>query len=530
MAHSLNEVEQMYYTSVAVGQLKADIERLYEVSLPGSTDRARSAFLLGAALFDLNKESATYFEEAKQIAITTGDKRLLADALHGEALGLLRQGKHRIAAAIEENALKLALETDHRNRIAVSYYTLGIVSSVYGVYEETADYFGRSLQLALQGGYLRLQVNVLAKLRELFLTAGNLSKAKNYADSCLQAALTLNSEAEINRAKVHLSTVAIELQEYDRVIELLSDVMQSLPPENLPMWCAVHTLLGKVEAGNERWKEAEQQYKKALSLATYPRGGNVRANTLLILAELYLKTHQNQLALKHARLGMEEARKSEYVHVQKIALHTLHEVHKELNQYKKAYEYLEQYNALVSESDKELLKSRLEFHELRHDYEAEQVKAEQGARQAELLRIELERKERELMEKTRHLIKQREALAQFQDDLRAMMRRSSASDPLVMQVRERLKAMPELQADWEAFNAEFKSVHPDFGLNLARAHPDLTPMERKICPFIRLDLGSEDIAKLLSLSIRNIENHRYRIRKKFGLSKTDSLTQFLEKY
>ena len=46
--------------------------------------------------------------------------------------------------------------------------------------------------------------------------------------------------------------------------------------------------------------------------------------------------------------------------------------------------------------------------------------------------------------------------------------------------------------------------------NLTSAFPALTETERKICPLLRLNLETPDIAKLLFVSERNVENHRRR--------------------
>jgi DNA-binding CsgD family transcriptional regulator len=275
---------------------------------------------------------------------------------------------------------------------------------------------------------------------------------------------------------------------------------------------------------------AETEFEEALKCAIYPNAEKVRSNIQLNFADYYLSRKLYSKALQHARKSLAEAEKLGHIYFRKEAFRMLHDCHKALNQFKQAYKYLEEYNNIVSESDNDLLRSRLDFHELRYDFEAERAKAEEGRRQAGLLQAELELKERELTEKTRHLIKQTEALSQFRNDLKVMIRRSPADDPLVKSIRERLHEMPEPQVNWEDFDAQFKSVHPLFLHNLTTAYPTLTPMERKICPFLRLNLTSEDIAKLLFLSDRNIENHRYRIRRKFGLGTSASLPEFLEKF
>lgn len=45
-----------------------------------------------------------------------------------------------------------------------------------------------------------------------------------------------------------------------------------------------------------------------------------------------------------------------------------------------------------------------------------------------------------------------------------------------------------------------------------------------------MNLSTKEIAPLLNISVRGVETMRYRIRKKFGLERDDSLTDFINKF
>jgi DNA-binding CsgD family transcriptional regulator len=344
----------------------------------------------------------------------------------------------------------------------------------------------------------------------------------------VEIAELIGADGDVLTAKVRLATIELERKEFERVVALVGEVRSVLPKSNKALWCNTHTLLGEVHASKRRWAKADEEFRAALKLADY--SDRVRSNIHNIRSLLFLKTKEYAVALKEARAALKFAVQSQDIYVRKDALRLLHQCYKALGKFKEAHKYLELYNELVAAGDTALLKNRLEYHELRNEFERERVVAADKARQSELLRIELARKEQELTEKTRHLIKQTEALVQFRDDLRAMIRNSPADDPLVKQIRERLQSLPDAQLNWEDFDAQFRNVHPEFLHNLGKSYSALTGMERKICALLRLNLTSVDVAKLLYLSERNIENHRYRIRKKFSLSASDSLHEFLSKY
>lgn len=73
----------------------------------------------------------------------------------------------------------------------------------------------------------------------------------------------------------------------------------------------------------------------------------------------------------------------------------------------------------------------------------------------------------------------------------------------------------------------FNQVDAQFTYKLEKKYPALTEEERKICILIYLDLKNKDMAVILNLSVRSVENCRYRIRKKLNLESNDNLSVVL---
>lgn len=71
------------------------------------------------------------------------------------------------------------------------------------------------------------------------------------------------------------------------------------------------------------------------------------------------------------------------------------------------------------------------------------------------------------------------------------------------------------------------SMHDGYLRRLAQDFPTLTPTELRMAAFLRLPMPSKEIASLFSCSVRSVEKHRERMRKKFHLSPHESLTMFL---
>jgi DNA-binding CsgD family transcriptional regulator len=80
---------------------------------------------------------------------------------------------------------------------------------------------------------------------------------------------------------------------------------------------------------------------------------------------------------------------------------------------------------------------------------------------------------------------------------------------------------------WKEFEVRFQEVHSDFYNNLNEKYPDLTPNEKKICAFLRLNMSTKDISAITYQSVRSIDMARFRLRKKIGLETDENLVTFL---
>ncbi|MDA3890518.1 MAG: triple tyrosine motif-containing protein [Salinivirgaceae bacterium] len=86
----------------------------------------------------------------------------------------------------------------------------------------------------------------------------------------------------------------------------------------------------------------------------------------------------------------------------------------------------------------------------------------------------------------------------------------------------------ELEDDnWENFEYRFNQAHNNFIKRFKATYPELTPKDLKFCAYLRMNLSTKEIAQLLNMTIRGVENAKYRIRKRVELDSNDNLTNFV---
>lgn len=164
-----------------------------------------------------------------------------------------------------------------------------------------------------------------------------------------------------------------------------------------------------------------------------------------------------------------------------------------------------------------------------HQLEIDKSEKEIVKLKNEKLETEIEHKNYELATSAMHLLQKKEMMDQLRDDLNGMMKNID-DDETFAKCRKLIKALGEdtkLDDNWEHFEMHFDKIHTDFLVQIKQKYPALSAAELRLCAYIRLNLSTKEIAKLLNISIRGVETTRYRLRKKLGLDKDQNLFEYL---
>jgi len=147
----------------------------------------------------------------------------------------------------------------------------------------------------------------------------------------------------------------------------------------------------------------------------------------------------------------------------------------------------------------------------------------------EKLMAELSFKSNELASSTMAIIKKNEFLMNVKDMLNNQKEELGARYPAKYYDRLMQKIDDNMtsQDDWKVFDANFDRAHEQFMKTLKGNFRELTPGDLRLCAFLRMNLSSKEIAPLLGISVRGVENHRYRLRKKLNLDADGNLSDFI---
>lgn len=144
----------------------------------------------------------------------------------------------------------------------------------------------------------------------------------------------------------------------------------------------------------------------------------------------------------------------------------------------------------------------------------------------ESLQNEIKIKSKQLANNAMALVKKNEVLQDIKNEL-AINKDSFQDQYSYKKLIKKLNNSIEHEDEWEVFEQNFNQVHEEFFSKLKRQHPKLTPKDLKVCAYIKMNLANKEIAPLMNISVRGVETHRYRLKKKLRLENDISLTDYL---
>ncbi len=180
-------------------------------------------------------------------------------------------------------------------------------------------------------------------------------------------------------------------------------------------------------------------------------------------------------------------------------------------------EMRERYYAVIAGLVMVLLVVTIMVQRLRHRHRIREMQSQLTAeqREREMLAMALTREASDKM------------LDYVKDEITRLSRESSVSGSDIARLETHLKLHLADREELQSFEKTFVSLHPDFEARLRAVAPDLSDNNIRLCSYIMMGLNNQEIASIMNIKASSLRQARLRLRQKFGLSKDDSLPEFL---
>ncbi|MBT8393212.1 MAG: hypothetical protein KJN66_00035, partial [Bacteroidia bacterium] len=144
----------------------------------------------------------------------------------------------------------------------------------------------------------------------------------------------------------------------------------------------------------------------------------------------------------------------------------------------------------------------------------------------EKLQTELDLKNDQLTAITMQLMQNNEFIQQVQDRIGATLDEGGSKQEL-RNIIKTIEQELSHQDSWDQFAYHFDQVHGNYLEKLSESNIHLSPREIKLAAFLRMNMSSKEISKLLNITTRGVELARYRLRKKLNLTREQNLVEYL---
>lgn len=367
------------------------------------------------------------------------------------------------------------------NSIANLYFNTGDFDKAY-------EFYTKGLESFRDANHTAMEAVVLGNIGLIYRVRGDYRTAIDYQQKSLEICRAIGNKESEARAFVNLGDIYEQIGELDTALEYLdqaSELAEAIGDRRA--YAAALGTIGAIHLHKGEMKECVAVIEKALEVAERTGNRQILYELHQIASQAYEKEEDFANALAHY----------------KIFTDTKEEIQGQAKQRK------------IDE-----MQMRAEVERAEKEREIIQLKNLQ-------LEMEVEHKTRELAGSALHIVQKNEFLSRLTHSIELVIQAPAHErESLLANLLREVEMSIGAAEDWEALENQFNQIHRDFIKKLSLQYPALTPAELKVCSLIKLNLSTKEIARLLCISNRSAENHRYHIRQKLALPADINLTTF----
>jgi DNA-binding response OmpR family regulator len=149
------------------------------------------------------------------------------------------------------------------------------------------------------------------------------------------------------------------------------------------------------------------------------------------------------------------------------------------------------------------------------------------SREAELLQQKIDHQNKQLALQTMNMVQHSELIQSVINELNTVIPFTSAEGrTIISSLSSRLNSGSN-DNFWHEFEVCFEQVHTTFYKNLAERMPDLTPKEKRLCAFLKMNMSTKEISAITFQTPNAIDVAKHRLRRKTGIEADEEFAMYI---
>jgi tetratricopeptide (TPR) repeat protein len=535
-------------------------------------DRIRTYNLTASELRNSDRyRAAEMAEKAMTLAIESDDRSGLAAALTTK--GQLCEDIDDFSEALSfyYQALDIYLELESEKDIASLHSMAGSVCKTLGNYDKAIEHCHASLKIYEKLNNKTGIAYIYRILGSVYKYKGDYDKALHYYFNGLGLNEELGTRSGMAAAYNNIGIVYLLMHDIKQALDYYRKSLEINLAEGIEAEASINygnIGLAYLELG---MMDSAMHYiskRRALVLQMNDRKG--MATSLEALGDYYLKAGDYDKALGYYRQALSQSRALGILETTKSTLKSMSDLYEAKGDYMTSMSFFKAFVNLRDSILNQETVRRIEQIEMESAYEKEardhqlqeqkqkvirsiiyaalicgvlmlflifrlqNIKLRQKDLQEKALNLERLNLKNEVTFKDKELFSKALYLAEKNQLINDITRRlnNAMADPggiknAIKDILKDLRFSSNIQT-WEEFEYIFLNVHPEFFNTLVSRYPDLSPNERRLCAFLKLNLSTKDISNITHQSAHTLTVARTRLRKKLGIANTgENLSSFL---
>lgn len=527
---------------------------------------------IGSVLITLGdmQKSDEYLNKALAIALSIDNQYLAMKVLYNISRIQMRKGNYIEAYEQLQKVVRVAIEEDDKLVLSSIYSQLGLIHYRQGNEYKAMEYYLLALKMDER---LNAKSGIFTRLINIAGIKSNQKEFKSALetiDRAFQIVREMNDSLKISVCLTNKGEVYQRMGKPE-ALRLFQEALMILGDNNIGQKVALLTNIGIAYKKQGMFELAQKNLEEASALAQKINIKYACCQAWMEIADLYFIQKQYSLAFDYVQKALNLADEINYLELQRDGYQKLSQYNVVAGDYKNAYRNYTQYKLLNDSLFNEkkirgmaLLESEYKFDKEKQKYELEQTNQKlkiKNQRQIiislvtvsflilillfilywsnklkkKVLKLEIENINRELKYSQKEMASATLKLIQ-----------SSESDAYCVKMLENIKTnttdegekdasslinyykSKSVYSNWEEFETLFIKVNGTFYDKLNERFPTLTPNERKLCVFLKLNMNNKDIAQITFQSEEALKKARLRLRKKLDLDRDINLSTFIQ--